>query len=105
MQITEKSLEQVVRELKEAGLEQIEVFEAPVPTAPTTIEFRFSPDKFKVQQEALEEAGYEFTPSGGTIACPPAQEAPSLRERYETMTEEEKAAADEQWVKMGGAIG
>lgn len=104
MQITEKSPEQVARELREAGLEKVEVFEAPTPTRPTTIEFRFSPDKFKAQQEALKELGYEFTASGGTIACPPAQKAPSIREQYEKMSKEEKAAADEQWVKMGGAI-
>ena len=104
MQITEKSPGQVAKELTEAGLEKIEVFEAPVPTRPTTIEFRFSPEIFRAQQEALKKAGYSFTASGGTIACPPTQEAPSIKESYEAMSDEEKAVADEQWVKMGGAI-
>jgi len=105
MQSTGKSPEQVVKELREAGLEKIEVFEAATPTRPTTIEFRFSPETFRAQQEALKELGYEFMVSGGTIACPPAHKAPTLRELYEAMTDEEKIAADEQWVKMGGAIG
>ena len=104
MQTTKKSPEQIVKELREAGLEKIEVFEARSPTRPTTIEFRFSPDTFRTQKEALKELGYGFTASGGTIACPPTQKAPTLKEQYEAMSDEEKAAADKQWVKMGGAL-
>lgn len=103
MQITKKSPEQIVKELKEAGL-KVEVFEASSPTRSTTIEFRFSPEKFKAQQEALRAMGYEFMPSGGIIACEPQEQAPTLRENYEKMSDEEKEAADVHWVKMGGAL-
>ena len=103
MQTTSKSPEKVQKELKAAGVE-FQVFPAPTSTRPTTIEFRFVPQKFQEQQEALDKLGYAYMPAGGTIACEPEQEAPSLKENYAKMSPEEQEAVRKSWVRMGGAL-
>jgi|GEM_PF-7049718 len=58
---------------------------------------------WRVTKSVLESLGFSCGPNFGMWEGD-AEPQPTIRERYEEMTPEEQAKADDTWVKMGGAL-
>lgn len=102
--ITMQSKDEILVALREVGISNIDVFEPSTPRRPTEITARFEGESWKAQKEAVKAMGFHILPTTVTICVEPQEKSPSIRERYERMTDEQKKPADNAWVKAGGAI-